>query len=335
LKRLWVIIFPLFFAACSLIDDDLTACGEDLSIDYQLQLHTELSLQLQTELMLETEEPVRNALEKWLAPIFTDKAKDIDLSFFSAETDELQHYIHEIINDNRTSYTFQLPKENYVHLGIANLEDNAQIQLANGAHAETMELVLNNKSESASFSTGVFTAREHMEIGDTSQNFDVRLYMATCAIAVVVDTTRCDSLVSMSGFMSGSAESFSVRDSVYTYSGKNRLLLEEVPIDEKPRKSPGKTPQIEHPSQYTCLGVSSFPTADDQSWSITVTSTLTGNRRTKTTLTVAEPVQAGTLRLVRVHVRGDGGLEPDNNDQEVGVTVELDWKQGGEHEIEI
>lgn len=334
MKRIGLILFPLIFVACSLIDDDLTVC-QDLAINYQMQLHTELSLQLQTELMLETEEPVRNALQKWLAPIFTDKAKDIDLSFFSAETDVLQHYIHEIINDTRTSYTFQLPKENYVHLGLANLEDNNQVQLVNGTKAETMELVLNNKSESASFTTGVFTAREHMEIGDSSQNFDVRLYMATCAVAVVIDTTLCDSLVSVSGYLSGSADSFSVRDSVYTYSGKNRLLLEEVPIDEKPNKLPGKTKRSKISNQYSCVGVSCFPTEDRKTWSVTVTATLTGDRHTKTTLTVQEPVQAGTLRLLRVHVNGDGSLEPDDTGKEVGITIELDWKDGGEQEIDV
>ena len=64
-----------------MIDDDLRECGEDLVINYQLQLRTELSTQLQTELSEEQDSLVREALMEWLSPVFTDKAKDIDLHF--------------------------------------------------------------------------------------------------------------------------------------------------------------------------------------------------------------------------------------------------------------
>ena len=69
----------------------------DMLLTYQLQLHTEMSVQLQTELLSESEQPVRKALEQWLSPIFTDKAKDIDLRFYSAQEDVIKHEIKEEI----------------------------------------------------------------------------------------------------------------------------------------------------------------------------------------------------------------------------------------------
>ena len=336
MKRFGFIWIPLCFAACSLIDDNLSVCSEALLLDYELQLHTELSMQLETELVMETEEPVRNALSKWLEPIFTDKAKDVDLRFFSDDTDELRRLIQEDINDNRTTYTFQLPKENYMHLGVANISDNAQVRLSDAQHAQTMQLMAANRNDLPSFTTGVFTARMHMEIGDTSQQFDVRLYMATCAVAIVLDTTICDSLVSIGGWMSGAARSFSVRDSIYTYDGRQKLMFEEVPVNYAPAAVPHRMKQASNERPFVCVATSGFPTADEESWSISMTTTLTNDRHTTTTLKIGEPVRAGTLRLIRAHVDGEGAIQPDEDvDQEIGVSIELDWKQGSDHEIDL
>ena len=336
MKRLGFIWIPLCFAACSLIDDNLSVCSEALLLDYELELHTELSMQLETELVMETEEPVRNALSNWLAPIFTDKAKDVDLRFFSVDTDELRRLIQEDINDNRTSYTFQLPKENYMHLGVANISENEQVHLSDAQHAQTMQLVVSERGDLPSFTTGVFTARMHMEIGDTSQQFDVRLYMATCAVAIVLDTTICDSLVSIGGWMSGAARSFSVRDSIYTYDGRQKLMFEEVPVNYAPAAVPHRMKQASNERPFVCVATSGFPTADEESWSISMTTTLTNDRHTTTTLKIGEPVRAGTLRLIRAHVDGEGAIQPDEDvDQEIGVSIELDWKQGSDHEIDL
>ena len=336
MKRLVVIWIPLFFAACTLIYDDLSVCGEELVVDYQLQLHTELSMQLQTELMTEAEEPVRYSLGKWLAPIFTDKAKDVDLRFYSGATDEIRHQIQEEINDQRTSYTIRLPQEDYMHLGVANIEDNHAVRLTGGAHSETMELALTDDPEIPSLNTGVFTARMPMSVGDTSARFEVHLYMATCAVALVVDTTLCDSLVSMYAILSGSASRFALRDSVYSYDGGQKIVCEEVAVTS-PAKAPARTLAPTDSTQtdtYSCFAASMFPTADDRPWELVVETTLRGNRHTTTTMTIDEPVQAGTLRILRVYVDGKGAVLPDKG-QEMAVTVSLDWKQGGEHDIEL
>lgn len=338
MKRLWVLYIPLLFTACSLIDDNLATCGEDLVIDYQLQLHTELSMQLQTELMTETEEPVRNALSGWLSPIFAEIAKDVDLRFFSLQSDEIRHHIQEEINDQRTSYTFSLPKEDYIHLGIANLEDNNHLRLEGSNRSETMELSLGQHSELSSLNTGVFTARKYMSIGDSSESFNVHLYMATCAVALVIDTTTCDSMTSMVAAMLGSATRFSVRDSVYHYDHMQTTRFENVHIPPRKRITTQQdSASLDIKDTYICLAASSFPTADDKSWQVSVRTSLGENRHTNTTLTLREPVQAGTLRILRLHVDGKGAIEPDESekDQEMGVSIELDWKDGGSHDVEL
>ena len=336
MRRLWFIIVPFIFAACSLIDDDLTVCGEDVLLDYQLQLHTELSMQLQTELMTETEEPVRNALSKWLAPIFTETAKDVDLRFFSTESDDIRYWIQEVINRRQRRYTIQLPKENYMHLGIANLADNNHLQLVDGEHSATMALRLpEDVEEVSSLNTGVFSARMPMVIGDSSQTFEVRLYMTTCAVALVIDTTFCDSLVSIEGKMIGSAVGFMVNDSSYIYNKDFRIVMDSVAVERIipqyiGRRAPGDPAR----DTYMCLAASSFPTQDNQAWQMEVKTTLTGNRHTTTRLEITDPLKAGALRIVRLHVDGQGGVQPVQG-TEVGVSVTLDWKDGGTHDIDL
>ncbi|MBQ7698462.1 MAG: hypothetical protein IJT35_07785 [Paludibacteraceae bacterium] len=338
MKRLIVILIPLFFVAllagCSLIDDDLSVCDKELVIDYDLQLHTALSVQLQAELAAQTEAPVRRALEQWLAPVFTDKAQDIDLRFYSEEKDDMRYRISEVINDNRTSYSIRLPQENYMHLAVANIDDNREVHMQDGDHSTTMQLRLSDKQEVSSLNTGVFTARLPMEVNDSTLHFDVHLYMITAAVAVVIDTTDCDSLVSLSGTMEGSASGFSVRDSSFLFTSAPTMLLENVPIEPSSAATLRRA-AAEETAQYACMATVGLATQDDASWQVQINATLIGNRHTTTTITVEQPLQAGTLRVLKMKMGNNGGLNPEEGQKEVGVTVALDWKQGGGFDVDI
>jgi len=302
-------------------------------IDYQVQLHTDLSLQLQADLSLETETAVRDALKQWLEPVFTDKAKDVDLRFYSTETDVQKYAIHDIINDNRTSYTIHLPKQNYVHLGVANMEANNHLRHIGNDHSETNTLRLNEASTYAPLSTGVFTARLPMDVNDTTQSFHVHLYMVTSAVAVVIDTTACDSLLSVSGTMHGSADEFAVRDSIFSFTKAPVFSMVQVPVDVTALKA-RRAPHASVPNFYDCLATVCMPTSPDEPWTVRLVATLTGDKHTITTLTIPQQLPAGALRVIKLTMDAQGGMKTENG-SEVGASVELDWKSGGEHEIDI
>ena len=340
MKRFWLIILPLCLGACSLIDDDLSVCGEEMVIDYQVRLSTELSVQLETELMTETEQPVRKALEQWLSPIFTDKAKDIDLRFFGGETDIIRHQIKEVINDNRTSYTIKLPKENYMHLAVANIADNRQVHISDGEHSATMRLHMPAPQEADPLNTGIFTARLPMEVTDSTKRFEVKMYMVTCAVALVVDTSACHDLRAADGYMSGSATGFDIRDSVFTYDTPCKLWMDRVMTDDASLAPKHHEPMRmkKEESPMACWATVAMPTKDESEWSLIFTSTLTDNRHTTTTLTIKEPLKAGTLRIIKCAMKENGELDPDpdkKNNSEVGAAVTLDWKPGNEHNIDL
>ena len=60
------------FSGCSMIDEDLSDCGEDLKLHYDLRLVTNLSIELQTELDRRNDANLIKALREDLAPIFSD-----------------------------------------------------------------------------------------------------------------------------------------------------------------------------------------------------------------------------------------------------------------------
>ena len=336
LKRLFVIVLmPLVIAACCLIDDDMSVCGEELMITYQLQLHTELSLQLETELYADYDRPVREALQEWLAPIFTDVAQDIDLRFYSRDIDDLRHQIQEVINDNRTSYTIYLPQENYMHLAVANIVDNYQVRFLGGEHSESMELRMPDKSHIDPLNTGIFTARLPMHVNDSVRFFDVHLYMVNSAVAVIFDVMDCPNLASIEGVTTDCSECFHVKDSSFTYASPRTFNMINIAL-----RSGAEAPALrgvkaeDEVTDTRCLGTVCMPTPDKQPWHIEFVTTMADGEQTKTTLEIEQPLKAGTLRIIRCRLGSKGEVVPMT--QDIGTSVDLDWHGGDNgHEIEI
>lgn len=78
------------FSGCSVIDEDLSDCGEELKelrLDYDLHLVTNLNIELQKEFDSQVDAGILKALRNYLSPIFTDYAHDLDLSFYDHQGD--------------------------------------------------------------------------------------------------------------------------------------------------------------------------------------------------------------------------------------------------------
>ena len=86
-----------------------------------------------------------------------------------------------------------------------------------------------------------------------------------------------------------------------------------------------------------CYGTVCFPSTDDEnSWKVVTTATLTNGRHTTTTLTIKEPLKAGMLRIFKCALTPDGTLDPDPvYTKEIGVEVEIDWKEGTIIDIDL
>ena len=330
LKR-WILLIPglLALPACSLVDEDLTACEAEYQLTYELQLITNITTELETELSLDTEVPVATALKAYLNNIFTDRAHDVDLSFYDAEGEmPLMYHERRIMDANQTSYTLHIPVHKYLHLGLANLDGNEVLSLEGNDTGSGSHLQQEIADTLPTHKSGVFSARAHMDIKEgEDQQFKVNLYMANCATALVLDTLGSN-VKDIRVYAAGFATAFDVADSVYRF--------QHTPVIKADRMN------VTDPGSEVCFATVNFPSrgpvtkADDNEvtyWEYRVYCTIPDGTITETKLSIRHPLPSATLDILKAKVYGNGALEP--GDHTVGVDVNIDWKPGMDHEVDM
>ena len=318
------------FQGCSLVDEDMRDCEADTRLDYELRLVTNMTTELQTQLSLEADVEVAAALKTCWQEIFTDRAHDVDLSFYDvAEPWERLHHEQHVMDASQTSYSLYIPVRRYMHLAVANLEGNGSLRLEDDLYSTTATLRETLADTLDSQSKGIFTARLPMDIHKgENQEFDVRLYMANSASALVLDTL--DSHVKdVRVYGAGFATEFSLADSVYHFP--------YTPVYRARKVEVGDTP-----GEPLCYTTVTFPSrssreskaeASDALWQLRVYATMPDGTITESVVYVTAPLEAGKVKIIKGKIYGNGALVPEKGDPTVGVTVQVDWSPGMEHEV--
>ena len=205
-------------AGCTLVDEDLRDCETDYTMDYQLRLVTNMTAELKTQLSMEADVSVATALEAYLKDVFTDKAHDVDLSFYDVTGDSLRlHHEKHIMDASQSSYTLYIPVHEYMHVCVANLDQNGSLSLTSDERCHTASLHQQVADTVPPHTKGIFTARLPMNVLEgVDQHFDVRMYMANCASALVLDTLGCN-LKDIQVYACGFATDFDIADSLYRF----------------------------------------------------------------------------------------------------------------------
>ena len=313
--------------ACGLVDEDMRDCDNDCTISYAVSVVTNMTTQLRTELSLETDIAVSSALETVLQDVFTDYAHDVDLSFYDIQADSARlHHEAHIMDARESSYTLYIPVRKYMHLAVANVAENPGISLEGGdrCHGASLHQAVGDTLEP--HVQGVFTARLPMDVKEgVDQAFEVDLYMANCAEALVLDTLGCR-LKDIRVYAAGFATDFDMADSTYHHA--------YTPLLRTRRLVPDSGSEL----CFVCVNFPSreapFSKADDDEpplWQFRVYATTQDGLVTETLLGVRQPVGPGQLRVIKAQVYPDGSFEP--GDPTVAVNVTLDWKPGLEHEV--
>ena len=330
-------------AGCSTIDDDLSECGpeeEDFELNYELKLVTNLTTELETQLRTLTEFKVKGALETHLEKIFTDKAHDVDLSFYDTEgTKEVLEHVTDVIDASQTTYDLTLPMRQYLHLAVANIAENPVVGLAGEKYSYSSELRQAAPTVSDGFpngvvtshTTGLFTARQPMEVlGGVSQTFNVHLYMANSAASLVLDP-KGQTFTDLKVYATGFAEAFQISDSTYVFPATSPLI---------------KADKVATGNDLLCFCSVNFPSrdaapasvkkragAESALWQFKVYLTKPDGKVTETVLDISEPLKAGDLRIIKGELDDEGAVRPYNS--KVGVSVTLDWNDGGTYNPEL
>ena len=324
------------FTGCSLVDEDMRDCGTEYSLDYELTLvtnvSTEIATELETTLSTDLELSAAFALREYLNNVFTDYAHDVDLSFYDVVEDSVRlHHEEHIMDANQSSYTLYIPVRKYMHTALANLTKDPVIQVVDGDYCHREKLQQMDQDTLNSHTTGLFSARKYMDIQEgADQHFDVRLYMANSATAILVDTAGSH-IRDLKVFATGFATGFSVADSLYHFNAAPIFRMDRLPLTENggccfasvhfPSRNPEDTKSVIDSDDV-------FVTTEAESslWQLKAYVTMEDGTVTESVLGVNEPLHAGELKILKGKVLTNGAVQP--NDPTVGVSITLDWSNG-------
>lgn len=336
-----ILLLAVAFTGCSLVGEDLRDCETDYHLDYELRLVTNMTTELETQLSMETEVSVSNALRTYLSGIFTDYARDVDLGFYDVEGDStILHHEQHIMNANQSSYTLFIPVRKYMHLASANVIENSLLSIEKDDRCHETKITQIVRDTLPGHQAGVFTARLPMDIKEgEDQQFDVRLYMANCASALVVDTLG-SSVRDIRVFMSGFATSFSLCDSLYHYDYTPIIKADELAVEEPSNGElafvaahfPSK-PVVETKSVIDTDDSDVAETSDQTLWHYRVYATLADGTVTETLLGMRVPIKAGRLKLLKCRASSNGVVAP--SDPTVAVIITMDWTPGLEIPVDL
>jgi len=340
-----------------MIDEDQSDCGKDAKIDYEMRLITNMNIELETQLDSVRDKDVIEALRNYLQNIFTDYAHDVDLSFYDTKADSGRlHHEQVIMNASQRSYTLYLPMREYMHLAVANDMNNQLVDLKDDEHCHPSKLQQMKADTITPHTTGLFTARLPMDVKENEdQSFLVRLYMANCAAALVIDTDGNDA-TGMEVISTGFASRFSICDSAFVFDDMPPVIkTDDVPVKGGLQKLfctvnfPSKdTPPLTSSLRGTGNTRTVIETeepfiaqSDEKSlWELRVyvprpgsAQSRSGASITETVFRLKKPLRAGQLMIIRGRLLPDGSVT--TNTSEVGVSVTLDWKPGGTYNPEI
>lgn len=330
MKR-WMGVALAFAGAAMLtgcIDEDLSECGGNFRIDYTVRLRTNLTTEISTELTTQEEVAMGELLRSQLGGVFTDHASDIDLSFFTGGA--VAHEESHTLNASQGSFSVSLPVQQYRHLALANVAQEPLVSTVGRDQLATMSISQQEADIIDSHTAGLFSARLDMDVENRNQQFDVTLYMVNSAVALIIDRNGLQP-EEMWGYVSGMATSFAVSDSTYSYDGSPTIRT--LPIDQPNLYGlyaacmPSRNPQ-----GSTVHGAPSSRAEGegDGLWQFKAYVKLNG-KVTETTLSVAAPLLAGNLKILKGKLDQDGRVVPTT--QGVGASVKLDWKEGGNYDI--
>jgi len=343
-----ILAFALFVTTgCCLVDEDLSGCPDEYAINYEMRLVTNVQTEINTVLDMQADVYVAEALRKHLQNIFTDYAHDVDLSFYDVVSPfNVLYHISDIMDASQTSYTLHLPVHEYMHLAAANLVENTQVSLEGTdilGNSHLYQKAPDSDGFVDSHTTGLFTARLPMEIQQgVDQNFEVKLYMANCATALVVDSAGAPPIDGLAAYTTGFAETFNIADSTYVFGAQSMVRAENVPVEGGSQSCyvtvqfPSREPEADVPDTKVVIETTDpfvAENADESLWEWVVYVKLPNGTVTESRIGLVKPLRAGQLKIIKVRIGENGIIIPE--DSNVGVSVTLDWNSAGTHTIPL
>jgi hypothetical protein len=168
-------------------------------------------------------------------------------------------------------------------------------------------------------------------IEGVDQTFNVRLYMVNSAAALVLDP-KGQTFKDLKVYATGFANDFLIKDSTYVYESTSTMIIAQ-PVET------GNNLlcfcSVNFPSRDAAPASSAWKRAGSATplWRFKVYFTKMDGTVTETVLDILEPLNAGDLRIIKGSLDDEGAVIP--YDSTVGVSVTLDWNEGGSYNPDL
>ena len=328
-------------SGCSrLVDEDQSDCGGAVRIDYRLRLVTNVRTELETVLSEEKDIPVRNALQPYLEGIFTDVAHDADLSFYEETGVRLEH-LEPVPERERFDCSLYLPAGTILHACTANVADNGPVTLEGGDTGPSGHLVQHAAEDVADpHRTALFAGRKTLSVrADADQQYEVDLTVVNAATALVLETEGAEGISGIQAYVAGFADGFHVADSTWIFTETSVVRTDDLPVEAGTQRCFASVhfPSRDYRPETRTITETADPFRSEPSpeplWRWRVYVRIADGSVTESILEVMTPLRAGQLKVLKAKVFDTGIVSV--TDPTVGVSVTLDWNEGGSHIIDF
>lgn len=329
----------LALAPTGCINEDLSDCGVDYTMLYRVSFDEPLLSTLRAELATPAETQLRVRLEQELDGVLATDGEHLSAAFYQGAEGGRTDGAEADMTGRDASFTFYLRPGDYAHLAVAftDAADRSMAYTLDGtlaearmAHAGESEPDTVDGHRAAYF---VGNERLHVESMTPAQTFFVPLYMQNAATVLVADPAQSGCTVA-AAYVRGVATSFALADSTYAYHAAH-----VVRADLSTAAGLTACHAACFPSAATAVEAAALRTRacseDDPAciWEMDLYVRQPGGELTRNTLHVARPLLAGHMVVLKVVLDDQGQATAVSS--EVGVSVTLDWKPGGDHDVEI
>ena len=330
MKRLFggcaVLASVVLFTSC--IDEDLSDCGLDYAIDYKMQLSLSLQDVLDKEFVTADEKVLAGMLREDLGSVLSDRAQKLDISFYEVDNEKLSKHSVMMPNANQLSVTFYMDRGDYHNIALASTSTDGDLNISGSSLYQSISLRQPETDTVDVHSSALYMGYEKLTVENQSGRFFVPLYMQNSVPVLVVNKNNSPART-VGAYVCHTASGLMCADSVFIY--------QNTPVVRTVYNEAGNLVSYHSvcfPSADEA-GVRSGDTSDSEGslWEMELYTQLPDGKYVKNILYMKEPLQAGMMRVIKVKLTDEGEVVSDN--PEVGVSVELDWKPGGDFDIEM
>lgn len=328
--RAVLLLSAMSLALTSCINEDLSDCGSSNAIEYRLELSASLRLSLDEQLTTPAEKQLCAALKSDMTDIMTDKAKIMDLSFFNYSGGNVAKHISIQPDANSLSLTVYMDRGDYHNIALAATHEINEVAISGASAYSGISLRQVASDTLDAHSAAIYMGYCRMAIDNESGHYYVPLYMQN-SVPVLVVNPAASPAKTIAAYTRRTSSGIHCADSTFVYD-------REAVMRTLRTEGGGLTAfhSVCFPSADTPVSrvTDDNPTESEGGiWEMDLYTKLPDGKYVKNTLYVKEPLKAGEMKIIKVKLTDDGRVVSDN--PEVGVSVELDWKPGGDFDLEI